>query len=126
MSGDLGLRKRWSLESFKRERDMEESFLCQWSVIRSLLAILQWWGFNVTVIVMNKWIFQVSFFLFIPNELFASWVFLIMLFFLLENNKNKNSFLLLFYHFFFRFVMEFLKLFLNSALNLAPFRLKLW
>ncbi|KAB2629140.1 UDP-galactose transporter 1 [Pyrus ussuriensis x Pyrus communis] len=37
---------------------MEESWLCQWSVIRSLLAILQWWGFNVTVIVMNKWIFQ--------------------------------------------------------------------
>lgn len=37
---------------------MEDSWLCQWSVIRSLLAILQWWGFNVTVIVMNKWIFQ--------------------------------------------------------------------
>ncbi|CAB4266944.1 hypothetical protein PRUPE_1G499700 [Prunus persica] len=37
---------------------MEETRLCQWSVIRSLLAILQWWGFNVTVIVMNKWIFQ--------------------------------------------------------------------
>ena len=34
--------------------------LCQWSVIRSLLAIVQWWGFNVTVIIMNKWIFQVS------------------------------------------------------------------
>lgn len=30
----------------------------QWSVFRSLLAILQWWGFNVTVIIMNKWIFQ--------------------------------------------------------------------
>lgn len=29
------------------------------SVFRSLLAILQWWGFNVTVIIMNKWIFQV-------------------------------------------------------------------
>ncbi|CAH8354731.1 unnamed protein product [Eruca vesicaria subsp. sativa] len=28
------------------------------SVFRSLLAILQWWGFNVTVIIMNKWIFQ--------------------------------------------------------------------
>ncbi|KAM0947346.1 putative sugar phosphate transporter domain-containing protein [Dioscorea sansibarensis] len=25
---------------------------------RSVLAILQWWGFNVTVIIMNKWIFQ--------------------------------------------------------------------
>ncbi|CAH8258476.1 unnamed protein product [Arabidopsis lyrata] len=28
------------------------------SMFRSLLAILQWWGFNVTVIIMNKWIFQ--------------------------------------------------------------------
>ncbi|KAF2534364.1 hypothetical protein F2Q70_00029072 [Brassica cretica] len=28
------------------------------SVFRSVLAILQWWGFNVTVIFMNKWIFQ--------------------------------------------------------------------
>ncbi|XP_043705875.1 GDP-mannose transporter GONST5-like [Telopea speciosissima] len=37
---------------------MEEILLCQWSVFRALLAILQWWGFNVTVIVMNKWIFQ--------------------------------------------------------------------
>ncbi|PSS00409.1 UDP-galactose transporter like [Actinidia chinensis var. chinensis] len=37
---------------------MEDSRLCQWSVIRSLLAILQWWGFNVTVIIMNKWIFE--------------------------------------------------------------------
>ncbi|KAF6172749.1 hypothetical protein GIB67_000807 [Kingdonia uniflora] len=37
---------------------MEESRVCQWSVIRSFLAILQWWGFNVTVIIMNKWIFQ--------------------------------------------------------------------
>ncbi|XP_022856621.1 GDP-mannose transporter GONST5 isoform X2 [Olea europaea var. sylvestris] len=39
---------------------MEENMLCQWSVIRSILAILQWWGFNVTVIIMNKWIFQVD------------------------------------------------------------------
>nr|QXL43057.1 UDP-galactose transporter 1 isoform X1 [Schima superba] len=38
---------------------MEEGRLCQWSVIRSILAIIQWWGFNVTVIIMNKWIFQV-------------------------------------------------------------------
>lgn len=30
----------------------------EWSVVRSILAILQWWGFNVTVIIMNKWIFQ--------------------------------------------------------------------
>ncbi|GLT47103.1 hypothetical protein SLA2020_208220 [Shorea laevis] len=37
---------------------MEEGLLCQWSVFRSLLAILQWWGFNVTVIIINKWIFQ--------------------------------------------------------------------
>lgn len=37
---------------------MEETRLCQWTVIRSLLAIIQWWGFNVTVIIMNKWIFQ--------------------------------------------------------------------
>ncbi|XAR55571.1 hypothetical protein NMG60_11035681 [Bertholletia excelsa] len=37
---------------------MEEILLCQWSVIRSILAIIQWWGFNVTVIIMNKWIFQ--------------------------------------------------------------------
>jgi hypothetical protein len=39
---------------------MEEGLVCQWSVFRSLLAILQWWAFNVTVIIMNKWIFQVS------------------------------------------------------------------
>ncbi|GMH17397.1 hypothetical protein Nepgr_019238 [Nepenthes gracilis] len=37
---------------------MEEGKFCQWSVVRSLLAILQWWAFNVAVIVMNKWIFQ--------------------------------------------------------------------
>ncbi|CAI9764029.1 unnamed protein product [Fraxinus pennsylvanica] len=37
---------------------MEESELCNWSIIRSILAILQWWSFNVTVIIMNKWIFQ--------------------------------------------------------------------
>lgn len=36
---------------------MEEG-LCNWSVFRSLLAIVQWWAFNVTVIIMNKWIFQ--------------------------------------------------------------------
>ncbi|GJN25924.1 hypothetical protein PR202_gb13810 [Eleusine coracana subsp. coracana] len=28
--------------------------------LRAVLAILQWWGFNVTVIIMNKWIFQVK------------------------------------------------------------------
>jgi hypothetical protein len=27
--------------------------------MRAVLAILQWWGFNVTVIIINKWIFQV-------------------------------------------------------------------
>ncbi|KAL8159314.1 hypothetical protein V2J09_000851 [Rumex salicifolius] len=37
---------------------MEDGVFCQWSVIRSLLAIVQWWTFNVTVIIMNKWIFQ--------------------------------------------------------------------
>ncbi|KAK7301355.1 hypothetical protein RJT34_12218 [Clitoria ternatea] len=37
---------------------MEEGLICQWSVFRSLLAILQWWAFNVTVIIINKWIFQ--------------------------------------------------------------------
>ncbi|AES71292.1 putative sugar phosphate transporter domain-containing protein [Medicago truncatula] len=36
----------------------ENSVLFQWSVIRSLLCILQWWTFNVTVIIVNKWIFQ--------------------------------------------------------------------
>ncbi|GJN39918.1 hypothetical protein PR202_gb29072 [Eleusine coracana subsp. coracana] len=28
------------------------------ATIRAVLAIIQWWGFNVTVIIMNKWIFQ--------------------------------------------------------------------
>ncbi|KAM7514859.1 hypothetical protein LguiA_004442 [Lonicera macranthoides] len=37
---------------------MEENRLCQWSAVRSILSILQWWMFNVTVIIMNKWIFQ--------------------------------------------------------------------
>ncbi|XP_070027700.1 GDP-mannose transporter GONST5-like [Nicotiana sylvestris] len=37
---------------------MEESVLSQWTVIRSIFAIVQWWGFNVAVIIMNKWIFQ--------------------------------------------------------------------
>ncbi|EPS73985.1 hypothetical protein M569_00765, partial [Genlisea aurea] len=32
--------------------------IMQWNAIRSILAIVQWWGFNVTVIIMNKWIFQ--------------------------------------------------------------------
>ncbi|KAL9446661.1 hypothetical protein AB3S75_014347 [Citrus x aurantiifolia] len=35
-----------------------EASLFTWSVFRSLLAILQWWVFNVTVIITNKWIFQ--------------------------------------------------------------------
>ncbi|KAL3504160.1 hypothetical protein ACH5RR_034001 [Cinchona calisaya] len=38
---------------------MEGSGICDWGVIRSILAIIQWWGFNVTVIIMNKWIFQI-------------------------------------------------------------------
>ena len=29
--------------------------------LRGLLSVLQWWGFNVLVIIMNKWIFQVGF-----------------------------------------------------------------
>ncbi|XP_078433939.1 UDP-galactose transporter 1-like [Wolffia australiana] len=37
---------------------MEETQLLSWPVFRSILAILQWWAFNVTVIIMNKWIFQ--------------------------------------------------------------------
>lgn len=39
---------------------MDESSgrVCNWGVVRSMLAIVQWWGFNVTVIIMNKWIFQ--------------------------------------------------------------------
>jgi hypothetical protein len=28
--------------------------------LRGVVAILQWWGFNVLVIIMNKWIFQVG------------------------------------------------------------------
>jgi hypothetical protein len=36
------------------------------ATIRAVLAILQWWGFNVTVIIMNKWIFQVTILLFHP------------------------------------------------------------
>ncbi|KAJ4779552.1 Nucleotide-sugar transporter family protein [Rhynchospora pubera] len=41
---------------------MEESMAAlgtlNWTMVRAILAILQWWGFNVTVIIMNKWIFQ--------------------------------------------------------------------
>uniref|UniRef100_A0A5B7BD88 Putative UDP-galactose transporter 1-like n=1 Tax=Davidia involucrata TaxID=16924 RepID=A0A5B7BD88_DAVIN len=37
---------------------MEDRRLCEWSSFRAILAIVQWWAFNVTVIVMNKWIFQ--------------------------------------------------------------------
>ncbi|KAM7257376.1 hypothetical protein ACFE04_013117 [Oxalis oulophora] len=37
---------------------MEDNVLCSMSMLRSLLAIVQWWSFNVTVIIMNKWIFQ--------------------------------------------------------------------
>nr|GMD05880.1 UDP-galactose transporter 1 [Ipomoea batatas] len=32
--------------------------LLRWTMIRSIIAILQWWFFNVAVIIMNKWIFQ--------------------------------------------------------------------
>jgi hypothetical protein len=34
----------------------------QSSVLRGILSVLQWWGFNVLVIIMNKWIFQVCIF----------------------------------------------------------------
>ncbi|XP_057444933.1 UDP-galactose transporter 1-like [Lotus japonicus] len=37
---------------------MEESVVFNLSALRSLLCILQWWAFNVTVIIVNKWIFQ--------------------------------------------------------------------
>ncbi|XP_072965233.1 UDP-galactose transporter 1 [Typha angustifolia] len=37
---------------------MEEGLAMSWGTFRAILAILQWWGFNVTVIIMNKWIFQ--------------------------------------------------------------------
>lgn len=32
--------------------------MLHWGVFRAVIAILQWWGFNVAVIIMNKWIFQ--------------------------------------------------------------------
>lgn len=28
--------------------------------LRGVLSVLQWWCFNVLVIIMNKWIFQVG------------------------------------------------------------------
>ncbi|KAG6505180.1 UDP-galactose transporter 1-like [Zingiber officinale] len=37
---------------------MDESKVLHLGMLRAVLAILQWWGFNVTVIIMNKWIFQ--------------------------------------------------------------------
>ncbi|RRT62704.1 hypothetical protein B296_00026026 [Ensete ventricosum] len=37
---------------------MEESKVLDGKTLRAVLSILQWWGFNVTVIIMNKWIFQ--------------------------------------------------------------------
>ncbi|CAL4996091.1 unnamed protein product [Urochloa decumbens] len=37
---------------------MEDGKMGNATTIRAVLAILQWWGFNVTVIIMNKWIFQ--------------------------------------------------------------------
>lgn len=48
--------RRWRIE-----RGMEGGGIYEWSVVRSILAILQWWGFNVTVIIINKWIFQVRY-----------------------------------------------------------------
>src|SRR5438105_4180531 len=43
---------------------MEDGKMGNTTTIRAVLAILQWWGFNVTVIIMNKWIFQVRVLLF--------------------------------------------------------------
>ncbi|KAE9608985.1 hypothetical protein Lalb_Chr08g0241461 [Lupinus albus] len=40
---------------------MEEGVIFHWNVFRSILSIFQWWAFNVTVIIVNKWIFQVLF-----------------------------------------------------------------
>ncbi|CAL9094805.1 unnamed protein product [Musa acuminata var. zebrina] len=37
---------------------MEDSKTSNWGMLRAVLSILQWWAFNVTVIIMNKWIFQ--------------------------------------------------------------------
>ncbi|XP_074581172.1 UDP-galactose transporter 1-like [Curcuma longa] len=37
---------------------MEEAKMSHWATVRAVLSILQWWVFNVTVIIMNKWIFQ--------------------------------------------------------------------
>lgn len=53
--------------------------LCDWAMIRSLFAILQWWAFNVTVIITNKWIFQVCSSLF--DFPLPFWIFLILNFF---------------------------------------------
>jgi hypothetical protein len=39
---------------------MEDGKMGNATTIRAVLAILQWWGFNVTVIIINKWIFQVG------------------------------------------------------------------
>lgn len=64
---------------------MEDGVLCQWSVFRSLLAIVQWWGFNVTVIIMNKWIFQVRG---SPNSPLRSLAFDLPCFFLFSLVKN--------------------------------------
>lgn len=40
---------------------MEEAKMSHLAMVRAVLSILQWWAFNVTVIIMNKWIFQVWF-----------------------------------------------------------------
>ncbi|KAM3191299.1 hypothetical protein ACQJBY_068914 [Aegilops geniculata] len=37
---------------------MEDGKMGNVATVRAVLAILQWWGFNVTVIIINKWIFQ--------------------------------------------------------------------
>ncbi|WOL03571.1 hypothetical protein Cni_G12291 [Canna indica] len=37
---------------------MEDSKVLHGGMLRAVLSILQWWTFNVTVIIINKWIFQ--------------------------------------------------------------------
>lgn len=79
---------------------MEDGRLCQWSVCRSLLAIVQWWGFNVTVIIINKWIFQVPFSLkFCFIDLHTSGFILIFLIFDLIIWCSCNSLLLCYIYF---------------------------
>lgn len=42
------------------EMEKGSSLVSGLTQLRGVVAILQWWGFNVLVIIMNKWIFQVG------------------------------------------------------------------